>query len=58
MQENALVLLERKAKDKNWDLAMGPYWDALPKQGDFTTKETFPPEALPLLQDEAMVRMH
>lgn len=57
-QENALVLLKRKASDKRWDQAMRPYWESLPQPGELMTKETFPLAALSLLQDDSMVLIH
>ena len=41
---------------EDWNVAMGPYWDSLPKPEELMTKEWMPPAALPLLQDSTMVR--
>lgn len=54
-QENALWLLKKRAVNPDWDIAMGPYWESLPRQGELMTKETFPRSSLSLLQDDSLV---
>ncbi len=55
MQENALVLLQKRFRNPEWDKVMGTYWESLPQRGSVITKETFPPTKLGVLQDPAMV---